>query len=204
MALAIGDCSLLWERRAGAEVILPPSFLILPSCCLFVSPLPSLVPPRCRLSPATLQPFRRAAAPALTASRAPCPLWTRKILARDMGIVGMLVGLSPPRAGAGEALGHSSETLPGSATGKMLSAHPSIAVDGSEGGIFSCQGCQASSGREKVAPGCGNCCLWLEELGTKGLIPLLMAGSTRCLSLCLLQGCQQDTELAWLHPCPGR
>lgn len=98
MASAIGDCSLLWERRAGAELILPLSFLILPSCCLFVSPLLSLVPPqdRCRLSPTALQPFRRAAAPVLTASRSPCLLWTRKILAQDMGTAGMLVGLSPP------------------------------------------------------------------------------------------------------------
>lgn len=101
-------------------------------------------------------------------------------------------------------MAHSSETLPGSATGKMLSAHPSIAIDGSEEGIFFVPGCQASSGHEKVAPGCGNRCLRLEELGTDGLIPVLTAGSARCFSLCLLQGCQQDTELAWLHPCSGR
>lgn len=48
---------------------------------------------------------------------------------------------------------------------------------------------------------CGNGCLPLEELGTKGLIPVLTVGSALFWSLSLLWSCQ---ERNWAGPVLGK
>lgn len=186
--------------------MLPPSFLILPGCCLLAAPLLSPVSPwdrRC-LSAAALQSFRSAAAPALTASRAPHPPRTRKLLAWDTGAAGTLAGPSSPPTpalcrGRVRLLLTAAKPCLGLPPGKCFQPVPALPQMGARGHFVRARGARPRLGVRRQPQRVGTAACGWRSWGPKVLIPVLVAGSAWCRPLCLLRSHQQKT---WSWPGP--